>query len=347
MAGINATYGPGTPLDISQENLWRGKGKTNGFLMRNVDGRVPALKQSFSRIDIGAGSVLNTLGVIPYGNGLWRDITRIDVDPGVVITDKPTKGILVGVAEFNQGLQTGHPVQNWGIPKFMRSDMINKGYIGYKVTMTGVGQEAHYLEYLKGNKTKDIDTVREVYSDWMSAYAQGDDGSRLALCFSNASGFPIMFVCADPKNIIDSLPASTTFGGFVEIFEPENEAVFISFGYVIPTTINVITTTAVATSEANGLMSALDKAKLDTIDENAEPNPGEASDTEAGLMSAADKIKLDGIVEATEDAPGLMSAADKIKLNTVEENAEPNPGEATEDAPGLMSAADKIKLNQL
>ncbi len=40
-----------------------------------------------------------------------------------------------------------------------------------------------------------------------------------------------------------------------------------------------------------------------------------------GLMSAADKAKLDGIVDATPSIKGLMSAADKAKLDAIEANA--------------------------
>ena len=241
MAGVAATYGPGTPLKIGQDHIWRGRDKTNGFLMRNVDGRVPALKESFSRVDIGAGNVISAAGAVPYGNGLWRDISTMDVDPGVVKTEKPAVGILVGIAEFNQGWQTGHPVQGWGVPTFGRADMIRKGYVGYKVAMTAVGQEANYLAYLQGDTTQDIATVRTVYDDWLAAYV-GDpgatvpvlpvDGSKLALFFGNTSGFPIISVVSPVSGALPVNPALTgaTFAGYVEIFEPENEAVFVTFG---------------------------------------------------------------------------------------------------------------------
>jgi len=229
MAGVSATYGPNSPLRIGQDQIWRGKGKTNGFLMRNVDGRVPALKESFSRVDIGVANVLETAGAVPYGNGLWRDISRMNVDPGVVKTEKPDVGILVGIAEFNQGWQTGHPVQGWGVPTFGRADMIRKGYVGYKVTMTGVGLAEDYLAYLQGDNTQDVETTRQVYSDWMELYIAAGDGAKLGIFFDNLSGFPIMSVIAAANQAAPTMTGAT-FGGFVEIFEPENEAVFLTFG---------------------------------------------------------------------------------------------------------------------
>ena len=233
MAGVGATYGPGSPLRIGQDYIWRGRDKTNGFLMRNVDGRVPALKQSFSRVDIGVANVIAAAGAVPWGNALWRDITTMDVDPGVVKTEKPATGIFVGILEFNQGWQTGHPVQNWGVPTFGRSDMINKGYVGYKVAMTAVGQEANYLAYLQGDRTQDIAAVRRFYPDWMTAYIAAPDGSKLGLFFSNASGFPIISVVAAVSGVLPAAPAlaNATFAGYIDIFEPENETVFVSLGY--------------------------------------------------------------------------------------------------------------------
>jgi hypothetical protein len=230
MSGLNATQGPGTPLRIGQEHIWRGVDKTNGFLMRSVDGRIPAMKQSFSRLDIGQANVLAAAGAVTWGNALWRDTSRIDVEPGVVHTEKPDVGFLCGILEFNQGYQTGHPVQNWGLPDFGRSDMICTGYVGYKVAMAAVGQEDNYLAYLQGDRSQDTDTVRTIYSDWMTDYAtNGADGSRLGLFFANDSGFPIMSVIA-AADVGSPTLAGATFAGLVEIFEPENESVYVSFG---------------------------------------------------------------------------------------------------------------------
>lgn len=66
------------------------------------------------------------------------------------------------------------------------------------------------------------------------------------------------------------------------------------------------TTTAVATSAANGLMAKEDKSKLDGIAAGAQKNPGNASTTVAGLMSSADKTKLDGLNNITFEKVGTV-----------------------------------------
>ena len=76
-------YGSGMPLDVSNmEHLWKGKGKANGFLMRSVDGRIPALQLPIGRMYVGTTNVLSDDGVIPWGNALWRNNGTIDVSPG-------------------------------------------------------------------------------------------------------------------------------------------------------------------------------------------------------------------------------------------------------------------------
>ncbi|EMW5681184.1 TPA: hypothetical protein IYG48_002950, partial [Enterococcus faecium] len=66
------------------------------------------------------------------------------------------------------------------------------------------------------------------------------------------------------------------------------------------------TTTAVATTTANGLMSSTDKTKLDGIAAGAQKNPGNATTTTAGLMSATDKAKLDGLANITFEKVGTV-----------------------------------------
>jgi len=222
-----STNGPGAPLDITQNNVFRGQDRSNGFLMRNVDGRVPAISEGFSRMNIGAASALYVDGIVPYGSGLWRDTGNIDTTPGAVFSDKPTKGWFVGVLKFEQGMQTGHPVAGHGIPAgYAKGTLVRKGLVGYKQTMTQVGQEANYLAMLKGTKAQDVGTVRKVYADWAATLKAGADGDRLAIFFANASGFPIMSLVL-AANIAAPTLANATFGGFVEILEPENQTMYI------------------------------------------------------------------------------------------------------------------------
>lgn len=226
---MSTSNGPGTPMTLTQAGVFKGLDRTNGFVMKNSDGRIPALKEGYSKLNIGGGSVFAADGVIPYGNALWRDTNTIDTLSGQVQGDAPTKGWLVGIMQFDQAIQTGHPVQGWGLTQYMKGTLVRKGLVGYKQTMTAVGQEANYLALLKGDSTKDVGTVRKVYADWMATLKAGAAGDRLALFFGNASGIPIISLVLAATIAAGTVPtlANTTFGGWVTILEKENEAVFV------------------------------------------------------------------------------------------------------------------------
>jgi hypothetical protein len=237
-------YGAGTPIDISDpKKLWRGSDKTNGFLMRNVDGRVPALKEGFAAAVIGNDNPLIDPYVIPWGNALWVNIANINTQPHTVLAQKPaSKAWLQGVLSFEQGWQTGNPVQNYGLPPYSRGTVIRKGYVGYKVALVpGASVDtnvADYLAYLQGDATRDVNTIRSLYADWMAALKAAGDGSRLALFFENTSGFPVVQAVlttgtllddgGDPVGVVPVIPVLTgaTFAAFAEVLEPENEAVY-------------------------------------------------------------------------------------------------------------------------
>jgi hypothetical protein len=221
-----STNGAGTPLKITSQRVFRGQDRTNGFLMRNSDGRIPALQEGASSFTIGASSALFTDGIIPWGNGLWRDLNQIDTKPGAVFSDKPTKAEFVGVLKFEQGLQTGHPVAGHGMQAaFMKGTLVRSGLVGFKQSMQAVGDEANYLLYLKGVVAQDVNTVRLVYSDWVAALKAGADGDKLGLFFGNASGFPIVSLVA-AANVGAPTLANTVFAGFAEVYEKENNAIY-------------------------------------------------------------------------------------------------------------------------
>ena len=218
--------GPGMPLDPSNfEALYKGMNKTNGFLMRNVDGRLPALQQPIGRLSIGATNILADDGVITWGNGLWRDIANIDIRSGFAYAQKPAKALFAGILKFNQGWQAGNPVAPHGVPSYSKGTIVTKGLVGYKTAMVEVGGEEDYLAYLKGDATKDIATVRTVYEDWVALLKAAADGSKLAIFFDNASGFPIVDV-VDVADLLEPELTDATFGGYASIFEKENQAVF-------------------------------------------------------------------------------------------------------------------------
>jgi hypothetical protein len=209
-------------MDISKP--WRGSDRTNGFLMRNVDGRIPALKEGSARAVIGAANPVFTEMVLVWGNGLWVDQANIDTQPHTLHAEAPaTKPWLQGVVAFDQAWQTGNPVQNYGVPPYSKWDLVRKGYVGYKQAMYAVGKEDDYLAYLQGDTSQDVPAVRTVYPDWMAVLKAGAAGSRLGLFFGNDSGFPLVSLVA-----AGSAPtlANATFAGFAEIFEPENAAIF-------------------------------------------------------------------------------------------------------------------------
>jgi len=127
-----------------------------------------------------------------------------------------------------------------------------------------------------------------------------------------------------------------------------------------------------------GLVTATERAKLSTIEENAQVNVNPSSVWHNSLDSVKPNTleltpggDLTAIPLATDSIDGLTSAADKAKLDLVDVSAEPNidptatfvvgtddgtltllPGSdtttipgATESAAGLMSKDDKAKLN--
>jgi hypothetical protein len=239
-------YGAGTPVDISDpKKLWRGSDKTNGFLMRNVDGRIPALKESFAKAVIGNLNPLLDPNVIPWGNALWVNAGNIDTQPHTVYAQKPTtKAWLQGILLFEQGWQTGNPVQNYGLPPYSRGTIARKGLVGYKTALApGVTADANvsdYLAYLQGDASKDVATVRSVYDTWMADLKAAAEGSRLALFFEHTSGFPLVKAVqttgtlldadGDPAGTVPVVPvlAGATFVALAEVLEPENEAVFFA-----------------------------------------------------------------------------------------------------------------------
>lgn len=71
---------------------------------------------------------------------------------------------------------------------------------------------------------------------------------------------------------------------------------------------------AKATADADGLMAKEDKAKLDTVAENAKDNVIEAVSFNGTAVTVENKEAKIVIAEATEEAAGLMSADDKKAL---------------------------------
>ncbi len=92
-----------------------------------------------------------------------------------------------------------------------------------------------------------------------------------------------------------------------------------------------LATTDIATTENNGLMSAIDKAKLDGVEQNANNYvlPTASETVVGGVMVGENLTITDGMLAAkdttyeaaTTTVGGLMSAADKFKLDGIAEGA--------------------------
>jgi hypothetical protein len=225
-----AEYGNGFPVDISNLNRLFGfeQPRTNGFLMRNVDGRVPAIKLPIGRMSIEAGSVLADDEIVPWGHGLWRNIATTDTSPGTLHTQKPVKGVFVGILKFNQGWQAGQPIVPWGVPVYSKGVAVNKGPVGYKHALAAIGKEAEYLEYLKGDKDADKADNRTTYKEWIAAYKAAADGARLGLFFANESGFPIVSVVLAANQAAPALSGATFAGFALDEFQPEHSAIYFN-----------------------------------------------------------------------------------------------------------------------
>jgi hypothetical protein len=224
-----AEYMSGMPMSIGGfDRLWKGGVKTNGMLMRSVNGRIPSLVEGFSRIVLDAGNVLYAPDVIPWGNALWRDVNEIDTNPGVRYAQAPSgKPSLVGIFEFNQGWQASNPIQPYGMPSYSTGSIIRKGLVGYEHALANVNKAAEYLKYLEGDKSAEVDAsaVRTLYADWVTAWKNAAAGSKLGLFVDDATGFPVVSVVL-AANLAGPALDGCTFCGFAEVFAKEHERVY-------------------------------------------------------------------------------------------------------------------------
>jgi hypothetical protein len=222
-----AEYMSGMPLDIgSPDRLWKGGVKTNGILMRAVNGRIPSLVEGYSRIVVDPANVLYEPDVIPWGNGLWREVDEIDTRPGARHAQAPSvKPSLVGIFEFNQGWQASNPIQPFGMPSYSTGTVIRQGLVGYEHAMTDADQAADYLKYIKGDAAQNIPAVRTLYADWVASWKAAAAGSKLGLFFENESGFPVVSVVL-AASLSAPVLTGCTFGGFAEVFAKEFERIY-------------------------------------------------------------------------------------------------------------------------
>jgi hypothetical protein len=222
-------YTGGMPLDISdQKKLWGGFGKTNGILHKNVDGRIPALKGSWARImPAKLESPLSDRGIIPWGNGFWRNLAVIDNKPNTMYPDKPDAGLFAGILLFEQGWQSGNPIVGYGLVDYTRGTVVPSGLVGYQTSLAAVGEEENYYKFLQNQADRAYNKpeVRKSYKEWMADLKAAGDGSKLGIFFGNDSGFPLVAPVA-AADLANPVLTDAVFGGFGRLFEPENEIVY-------------------------------------------------------------------------------------------------------------------------
>ena len=218
-----ATEMTGSLLSVTGTKAWKGGELTNGFLMKNADGRVAAITQS-GTIDMTGNTTVSD--VIPYGNGL----IRLLADATAAKANKLRSGApgtsmyqFAGIVKYEPGWAISNPVQNWGIPAYSKFTCVSRGIVGYKFSHK-VGQTAaDYLAFLKGDKSKV--TAIDTFADWMALLAAGTTiGQNLYLLISVVTGFPRVILGLPHRGAI-TVPAGFVLVGQAVVFEPENEMI--------------------------------------------------------------------------------------------------------------------------
>jgi uncharacterized repeat protein (TIGR02543 family) len=210
----------GSLLSVTGNKAWRGEELTNGFLMRNADGRVAAITQS-GTIDLSDNAAVTA--AVPFGNGLIRLLEDANVSEiNALKSGAPGDSVyqFAGVVKYEPGWAISHPVQNWGIPAFSKFTAITRGIVGYKFSLKSGQTNADYLAFLKGDKSKV--TAIDTFDDWMTALAAADViGSNLYLLISVLTGFPKVVVGGPDKHSV-VIPAGHMLIAQAVVFEPEN-----------------------------------------------------------------------------------------------------------------------------
>ena len=210
----------GSLLSVSGNKAWRGEELTNGFLMRNADGRVAAITQS-GTIDLTGNAAVTE--AVPFGNGLLRlledaNISEINALKSGAAGDSVYQ--FAGIVKYEPGWAISHPVQNWGIPAFSKFTAITRGIVGFKFSQKSGQTNADYLAFLKGDKSKV--TAIDTFDDWMTALAAATViGSNLYLLISVLTGFPKVVVGGPDKHTV-VIPAGHMLVAQAVVFEPEN-----------------------------------------------------------------------------------------------------------------------------
>jgi hypothetical protein len=220
----------GSLLSVAGSRVWKGDELTNGFLMRNADGRVPAITQS-GIITLNTNSSYASDMTIPFGCGVFRRLNLVnsskqEVNNFVVDDQGSTVLGFAGIIKYEQGWAESNPIKNWGVPAYSKFTLIVKGIVGFKyfVNQSTVDFES-FFDFMKGDKTKrsNIEGYAEILTRWQEASATMPN-THVYLAFSPANGMPIAYI-SDRNNFTQPFDKLFTVGRAV-LFEPENETIY-------------------------------------------------------------------------------------------------------------------------
>lgn len=137
---------PNAKINITGSDIFTGKQKTNGVLLRGD--AVPYVAASWSNFTItdGLKAALgaNSSEIVPFGNGVWEEWTQSVEDAGQVFCGYPSVAAgtgrlfkFAGVLLHDQGLQTMSPMHEdptfgFGILDTSRGTIVKDGYMSYK-----------------------------------------------------------------------------------------------------------------------------------------------------------------------------------------------------------------------
>ncbi|MBP9044000.1 MAG: hypothetical protein KBG49_10965 [Spirochaetes bacterium] len=222
----------GSLLSVAGSRVWKGDELTNGFLMRNADGRVPAITQS-GIITLNTNSLYASDMTIPFGCGVFRRLNLVNSSKQEVnnfVVDKQGGAALgfAGIIKYEQGWAESNPIKNWGVPAYSKFTLIVKGIVGFKYFALVENDEADFASFfafIKGDKTKraNVEGYAEVLAKWQLASATTTN-IHVYLAFSTANGMPLAYI-SDRNNVTPPFNDLFTVGRAV-LFEPENETIY-------------------------------------------------------------------------------------------------------------------------
>jgi len=220
----------GSLLSVAGSRVWKGDELTNGFLMRNADGRVPAITQS-GIITLSTHSLYVSDMTIPFGCGVFRRLDLVNSSKqevnNFVVDDQDTTALgFAGIIKYEQGWAESNPIKNWGVPAYSKFTLIVKGIVGFKYFVKqSTGDFESFFAFMKGDKSKraNVEGYAEILAKWQTASAAMTN-THVYLAVSTANGMPFAYI-SDRNTFTQPFDDFFTVGRAV-LFEPENETIY-------------------------------------------------------------------------------------------------------------------------